>query len=94
MDQSAPKTLCLPSVWYPEKEPRGPKLSGEELPNTPKPSQKEGEAGSTSPLEKPPLHSHHPIPKASKASGIRDWEQAMLVQGVPQGCKAPKAKQE
>lgn len=24
MDQSTPKTPCLPLVWHPEKEPRGP----------------------------------------------------------------------
>lgn len=81
VDQLAPKTPHVPFMWHPEKEPCGSRLP-RELPAAPKPSQKEGEAGSHGPPETPWLHSRYLIPEASKALGIRDSNQVMLVQGA------------
>lgn len=69
VDKIAPKTQHLPFVRLPVKESRGPRLPGEELPTTPKPGKKEGDAGGDGPTETPPLCSHSLIPEAAKASG-------------------------
>lgn len=79
MDLLSPKTPHLPFVGYPEKELRGVKPPGEELPNVPKPRQKEGEAIGDGPTETLPLCSHCLIPNSS---GVRDSEQATPVQGA------------
>jgi len=90
---SPPKPRASPSSGVVRRSHVAPSSRGE-LPYAPRPSQKEGEAGSNSPLEKPPLHSHRPIPKAFKASGIRDSEEAVPVQeaGSSPRLQSPKGQ--